>query len=71
MSLCPSSLSAAVQMEVVPLGTAKHMAEMMGIGLVVASAMYCDVATCETWWDLYYFMPNPASRASMSRQMLQ
>jgi hypothetical protein len=58
------------RMEVVPLVTAKHMAELMGIGLVVLEGVHCDVRTADTWWDLYYYTPRDGTRNAIGREML-
>ena len=60
----------ATHMEIVPLGTAKHMAELLGIGLVVLEGAHCDTHSSELWWDLYYYTPNAAARYAMGREIL-
>ena len=57
--------------EVVPLATAKHMADMMGVGLAVASSVYCDRTTGDVWYDLYTYQPEPAWRDAKSRELLR
>lgn len=56
--------------ELQPLTVAKHLADTMGIALIVVNTNYCDTATNETWWDLYYYEPQPALRTSISRSLL-
>ena len=58
------------RMEVVPLVTAKHMAELMGIGLVVLEGVHCNMITFDTWWDLYYYIPRDGTRDAIGRAML-
>ena len=56
--------------EVMPISGAKHLAQLMGIGLVVLDSAQCDVRTYNTWWDLYFFMPDISARSLVARELL-
>jgi hypothetical protein len=56
--------------EVVPIATAKHMAELLGVGLAVLDGAHCDVATAELWWELYHFVPRADARDALARSIL-
>jgi hypothetical protein len=58
------------RMEIVPLAAAKHMAELMGMGLVVLESVHCDTLTRDTWWELFYYTPRASTRDALGREIL-
>jgi hypothetical protein len=59
-----------VMPEIMAIGSAKHLADMLGLGLVVANTVHSDLLTSDMWWDLYYYSPNPSLRRVILRDML-
>jgi hypothetical protein len=60
----------ACEPEVHALTTAKHMADVMGINMVVVENMYCDTYTNDVWYDLNYYKAHEATRVSVARALL-
>ena len=56
--------------DVQPITVAKHLAEVVGMELVVIDKVFCDTGSCDVIYDLHYFQAPPTIRDVIGRLLL-
>lgn len=64
------SKDANCELDQQPLTVAKHLAEVLGMPLIVLETCYCEIKTKQVEWQLHFYQPPGSTRHAMARQML-